>query len=47
VTELPSLNAMLMPIMMIGICAMNLIWNGRRADGRFSLDAGRLRTALT
>ena len=32
VTEMPSLNALLMPIMMICICAMNLIWNGRRLE---------------
>jgi len=47
VTEMPSINALLMPIMMICICAMNLIWNGRRTDGRFSLDAARLQAALT
>ena len=46
-TEMPSLNALLMPIMMICICAMNLIWNGRRADGRTTLDATRLQAALT
>jgi hypothetical protein len=46
-TELPSINALLMPIMMICICAMNLIWNGRRADGRTTLDAIRLQAALT
>jgi hypothetical protein len=47
VTELPSLNALLMPIMMIMICAMNLIWSGRRTESRFSLDATRLLAALT
>ena len=46
-TEMPSINALLMPIMMICICAMNLIWNSRRTDGRFSLDAARLQAALT
>ena len=46
-TEMPSLNALLMPIMMICICAMNLIWNGRRTDGRTTLDATRLQAALT
>ena len=45
-TEMPSLNTLLMPLMMICICAMNLIWNGRRADGRTTLDAARLQAAL-
>ena len=45
-TEIPSINAVLMPIMML-ICAMNLFWNGRRTEGRSSLDAARLQAALT
>lgn len=46
-TEMPSINAILMPIMMVLICAMNLFWNGRRTEGRTSLDAARLQAALT
>ncbi len=46
-SEMPSLNALLMPIMMICICAMNLFWNGRRTEGRLSVDAARLQAALT
>jgi hypothetical protein len=46
-TEMPSINAILMPIMMLLICAMNLFWSSRRTDGRFSIDAARLQAALT
>lgn len=46
-SEFPSLNALLMPIMMICICALNLIWSGRRTESRSSLDGARLLAALT
>jgi hypothetical protein len=46
-TEMPSINAILMPIMMVLICAMNLFWSSRRTEGRFSIDAARLQAALT
>lgn len=42
-TLLPSLG---IPIMMIMICALNLIVTHRRAENRFSLDARRLQAAL-
>jgi len=35
-----------MPVMMIFICAMNLVVTHRRAEQRFSLDGRRLETAL-
>lgn len=42
----PVLQMLVMPVMMISICAMNLIVTHRRAENRSSLDARRLQAAL-